>query len=333
MPQTKPTHPRTKAPCTSFSRVVVILNRAAGGGQVGRHELSMERTLRERLGPIELVRTQGPGDGLRRARLAVEQGADTLLSIGGDGTHSEVVNGIMAAHPEPGQVAFGVIHAGTGGDFRRLLRQGNTLEETLDLFSHPRVERIDLGRVRFTTGNGEPDQRYFLNLASAGLGGHIDRIANRSSKRLGGKATFLMATLRALASYQAPKVRLTVDGVELPPLALSSLVVANGRYAGGGMKLAPRATLNDGLLDVAVIGDGDLKEQLRLLPKLYDGTYIDSPLVEVFRCQSLSAVPCDPDGEPAWLDIDGESPGRLPARFDVIPGALTLLNPLSFVVN
>jgi len=339
----QPRRPPTRR--TRLGRTVVIANPAAGGGAVGRLA-DVRHAIRRILQPhgsdryvdaFDWVESTAPGDGARRAELAVLQGAETILSLGGDGTHSEVVNGIMRAAPAPGRIQLGVLHAGTGGDFCRLVYGDDDLHTTLRALRAPWAVPIDVGAVSYipspgTGGDAEskPVWAYFLNLASCGIGGLVDRYVNRSSKRLGARMTYLTATLRALAAYTPPTVQIVADGRALAPVRATAIFVANGRYAGGGMALAPDARLNDGLFDVVVVRTAPLRETVKLVRHLYGGTLEASPLVTQLRCTHLELRPLS--GR-ALVDIDGDAPGELPASFAVVPGAIRLLNPLDVAVQ
>ena len=197
------------------AQTVVVVNPNAAGGRVGQQWGALERELRIRLGAVQLMLTERAGHATELARAAVEEGAKTVLSMGGDGTHNEVINGIMQAKPEPGAVTLGLLPAGTGGDFRRMcVSNADALTAASAL---PRAEShpIDVGSLNFHTDDGDPAQRYFINIASFGIGGLVDRYANQSRKRLGGKATFYIATLKALASYSPATVRVSIDGQDM----------------------------------------------------------------------------------------------------------------------
>lgn len=305
------------------SATVAIVNPAAAGGRVGREWSALAGMLRSHLGEIEFVHTSCHGDGVRCARQAVESGATTLLSLGGDGTHNEVVNGIMAASPEPGAITLGILPSGTGGDFRRMLEHSGTLEEAARHLPSAASHLIDVGHLTYRTDDGESGERWFLNMTSFGIGGLVDRIVNDSSKRLGGKATFFLSSLRAMRRYTPASVQLTIDGTDVGTFTVTNIAVANGRWAGGGMMFAPEARLGDGLLDVIVIRDASLLGSLRFTPSLYRGEHLDSSLVEHFRGTSIEARTVNE--HPAWLDVDGEAPGVLPAHLTCVPGALRLL--------
>lgn len=308
----------------------VVVNPAAAGGRVGREWASIEASLRASLGELHYVHTTALGDGIRLAEEAVRGGCTTVLSLGGDGTHNEVVNGIMRAQAAPGSVTFGVLPAGTGGDFRRVLRDSDDLASAARAMEDARRAMIDVGEAIFTTSEGGEARRYFVNLASTGLSGRVVRLVNASSKRLGGRLTFMLATLRALISYRPPTVRVVVDGEVVGDFKATNVIAGNGRYAGGGMCLAPGALLSDGKLRVVVIQDAPLLTSLRYFPTIYQGTHIDTPMAEAFSGAEVRVELLE--GEPAWIDVDGESPGAMPVTFRVHPGAIGLINPMDEVL-
>lgn len=297
-------------------RVVAVVNPAAAGGKVGRRWDRLEGLLVERLGPIRFIHTAASGDATRLSADAVRDGAEVVLSLGGDGTHGEVAAGLYAAG---GQPTLGILPAGTGGDFRRNLQHGQSLLASAAAMPTAGATPIDLGKVEY--GDTE---RIFLNLAGFGMSGQVDRYVNASSKRLGGKLTFLWCTLKALMRFRSPRVRLVVDGVPQGEHRIFTGIVANGRWAGGGMHFAPDARLDDGLLDVSIIPKRPLLRALWSVPGLYSGRYLEADDVPTWRAREVVVEPVD--GRPALLDIDGESPGQAPARFTVLPAAIKLLD-------
>lgn len=316
----------------------IVVNPNAGGGRLSRSWKRHEGFLRELLGDLEVVFTESAGDGCAKARQAAEAGADRVISVGGDGTHHEVVNGLLEArphpHPHPHSEAeagasaeppmiFGALPAGTGGDFCRAWEGGRDLEAVAKSFVDATPRPFDLGLVRYRTDDGAEASRHFVNLASCGLAGLVDRMANRSSKRMGGTVTFFVATFRAVLDYTPCRVRVTVDGEERGEYVISNICVGNSRYAGGGMLLAPHAEVDDGLLDVTIFESKSKLHTLALAPRLYAGRYEDHPGIHEFRGREI--VVEELEGV-AWLDVDGEAPGRGPMSFEVVPGALRLLN-------
>ena len=312
------------APVFRGKPATLVVNPAAAGGRVGRDWASLEARIREVLGDrLDCVFTERQGHGVTLARDAARAGAKTLILLGGDGTHHEVLNGLMAAG-QGEDVRLGVLHAGTGGDFRRVLNGGGDFETSLKRMATAGSFHIDIGSVSYLRDDGEQESRFFLNLASAGLAGVVDRMVNASGKRLGGKLTFLLATLKGVARYEPAEVRLTVDGTRLGDKRVTNVCIANAPWAGGGMKFAPNAKLADGLLEVIVFKSTGLLTSVTMAPKLYKGTHVDTPHVEVYRGREIQIEPLS--DAPVLLDIDGESPGRLPAVYSVHHRAIRLLD-------
>jgi YegS/Rv2252/BmrU family lipid kinase len=314
-------HPRT---------TTVIANPRAGGRRVARQWDALLRAVHRELGALMVIKTQHPGHARQLAAEATQAGSRIILSLGGDGTHHEVINGIMEAQPEPGAVAFGVLPSGTGGDFGRLLIGQGDLESTLWALRRPEGALVDVGLLRHQDHQGRPARRWFLNLTSFGIGGLIDQLANASSKRLGGELTFAAATARAFFQYKPATVELTLDGQALGTRRVMNVIAANGRYSGGGMRFAPEGRLNDGLLDFVVIQAGPIHQMARLFAGLHSGAFLRHRLVDAYQGRRLEATPVS--GGPALLDVDGEALGVLPATVEVVPGALRLLNPLPQVL-
>jgi YegS/Rv2252/BmrU family lipid kinase len=253
-------------------------------------------------------------------RAALQKGHDLIIAVGGDGTINEVVNGFFDDKgPIRPEACFGVVPAGTGGDFIKTLGiPRDTFAAAAVLKSAPRA--IDVGRLRFVDGNGKPAVRHFINIASFGISGMVDRFVNQSSKALGGKISFALATLKAGAAYKNATVRLILDGGTPKEGKIYNVAVANGRYFGGGMKVAPDAALDDGMFDVITMGDFGFGDLLFRGLDIYSGKHLRNPKVTVQRARRVEAEPLD--GIEVLLDVDGEAPGRLPASFELLQGAL-----------
>lgn len=302
-----------------MSRTVVIANPAAGAGRVGRERDAVRRAVDEALGPCEHVETTRAGEAVSLARAAVEDGAGRVLSLGGDGTHHEVVNGLMG-HPDGAGVAFGVLPAGTGSDLRRTLGVA-TLGDALRALRERQTRAVDVGRAEYVCDDGSPGARWFVNLASCGITGLVDRLVNASGKRLGGTLSFAVGTVRGMLRYDPARVRVTADGRDLGAHDVSFVLVGNGRYGGGGMHFCPDARLDDGALDLVVMPHLGFARSAVHAHHLYRGTVGRAPGALVAR---VTEVRVEPIEHTAWLDLDGESPGRAPVTFRVHPGRLRL---------
>jgi diacylglycerol kinase (ATP) len=190
-----------------------------------------------------------------------------------------------------------------------------------------KTQRIDIGHIEFVNSDGDTEQRVFANVASFGMSGLVVKYANDSSKRLGGKLTFLLATARATLRYVNQRVRLVFDGDPATAVetTVSTVAIANGRYFGGGMKIAPDAEVDDGLFDVVCLGDLSLTDFLVHSRRIYAGTHLGLDKVSFRRATAVRAEALG--SEIIQLDVDGEQPGQLPASYRVLPSALSLIVP------
>jgi YegS/Rv2252/BmrU family lipid kinase len=242
-----------------------------------------------------------------------------LVVVGGDGTVNEVVNGLAGREgPE-----LAVIPRGTGRDFVRTYGIPHKLDDALRTVRDGRAREIDVGRARFRSWQGEPAEWYFANIASAGMSGAIAKRANETSKALGGKVSYFWATFAVFSRWRTSELTVTV-GAETRRARMHDVVVANGRYFGGGMMICPEAEPDDGVFDVLLIGNLTKRDLLLTLPKTYRGKHLPHPKAELLRGPTVEIEA----PEPLPVELDGEQPGTTPARFEIIPRALRLRVPL-----
>jgi YegS/Rv2252/BmrU family lipid kinase len=310
--------------------VAAVVNPRSGGGRTGRGWRLIATALERELGPIRAHFTTAPATprflpAAELTRRALRDGAQLVIAVGGDGTINEVVNGFFEdgvainAHAH-----LAVLNTGTGGDFRRTFDLPEELDACVTRIGAGTTRVIDLGRLAFIAEDGENAVRHFNNIASFGLSGAVDRAVSRArfSKLLGGSFAFLWATLATALRYKPMPVRITADTGFDEIVNIGTAAIANGRFFGGGMMIAPHAEPDDGLFDVVIMRDTTFGDLLTGSRALYAGTHLDDPKVTHFRARTVTATPTG--DAPALLDIDGEAPGRLPARFDMLPGAITL---------
>jgi diacylglycerol kinase (ATP) len=230
----------------------------------------------------------------------------------------EVVNGIA----ERDDVEVALIARGTGWDFARSLGLPRNLDRAVDIALNGRARTIDLGRATYRLWAGGEGRAWFANVASAGMSGAIAQRANDTTKAFGGKASYVWATLAVFAGWSNSEVEVTVDD-ESRRARMHDVIVANGAYLGGGMKICPDAAPDDGVFDVLLIGDLTKRDLLLTLPKTFRGTHLPHPKAELLRGASVTVdAP-----EPLPIELDGEQPGTTPARFELVPRALRVRVP------
>jgi YegS/Rv2252/BmrU family lipid kinase len=218
-------------------------------------------------------------------------------------------------------LSLGFVPGGTGCDFIKTVSIPKDMEKAIDLIAAGTERCIDLGRLFFKDHDGRDCRRYFLNITSFGLGGEVDQRVNKTTKAFGPFISFIWATLISILLYGKKKIRFKVDQSFEQELIIWNVVVANGQYHGGGMWVAPDASVDDGLFDITVIGDLSLPEVFLNLPKLYNGKIKDIDKVITLAGEKIEAL----SDQRVLLDVDGEQPGMLPVVIDIVPGALNII--------
>jgi diacylglycerol kinase (ATP) len=295
--------------------VALVVNPAAGRGRVGR-ELPV---LLERLAGSDVhatvLESQWPGHSLELSRSASADGFDVVVAVGGDGTVNEVVNGLVAEDVAVGDAALGVVAAGSGADFARTFELPKHTDDVRPgAFTARRP--IDVGKIVCDGPTGRVT-RYFVNVAEAGLGAAVVGRAERLPRRLG-RSRYLIAFWPTLARFSPCTIRVSSSGASIDQAA-HNVVVANGRYFGGGMLISPHSDPSDGELDVQV-SIGPKRQAFTLIPKIYRGSHL--PDARILQMAGVS-ISVDAD-RPLTVEADGELVGHTPATFTALPGLVTL---------
>jgi diacylglycerol kinase (ATP) len=292
--------------------VVVIANPTAGRGRAGRRIGAVDSILNE-LRVTHEVRVAGSaGEMEMSCREAAAQGAEIVAVLGGDGTVSCAANGLIGTG-----AALAVLPAGTGDDFATSIGAGS-FAAAVRLLANPKTVALDAVRVR--TGEVE---RWFMNVAGAGFDSEVTETANAMTLRLGGTGTYVAALLKTLSRFTPARYDLTVDG---DPLTIDAMlvVVGNGRWYGGGMKVLPQASLVDGAIDVCIVEALSKTAFLRAFPTVFAGRHTTHPKVRMLRAADVVIEA----NRGLQVYADGERVGPLPARFEVMPEALpTVVGP------
>ncbi len=298
----------------------VIVNPAAGAGKTGRLWPRLREMFRGHGLRFEHELTEAPGHATELAREAVARGHELVVSVGGDGTINEVVNGFYIAGSVNG-TALGIVATGTGSDYVRTLGIPRQYEEACQRFLQPRKITVDLGVLEYAH-NGHQVERLFVNFAGTGFDAEIVRRTNqRQYKALGGLAAYLLGALTTMLTYRNRDISLELDGEKLDRRACA-VIVNIGKYAGGGMLTAPDASLDDGFFDVLIISDIGKLDLVWSLPRIYKGTHLTHPKVTLKRAREIEIAPLD--GR-LPLQADGEPLGYVPVRFRILPAALSVV--------
>ena len=305
-------------------RTRAIVNPRSAGGKTGRRWPALETRLKADLPGLDSVLTDRSGAATALTRAALAEGIEQILVVGGDGTVNEVVNGFFdeAGRPISEGAVLALLMLGTGGDFRKSLGIGPDPEDFIDHLLHGGVRTIDLGRIEMTAPDGGTLVRWFDNITSFGASGTVVDYVNRASfsKMLGGRFAFHWATLRGLMAHRDVPIRVQIDDDFDEVIPATLVAICNGQFFGGGMWVAPNAKLDDGLFDILIAAGIGLFGFIGLTPKLYSGEHVNLPKVSVRRGRRVVATP--PPGARIALDVDGESPGLLPATYEIVPRAL-----------
>ena len=243
-----------------------------------------------------------------------------VVAVGGDGTLNETVNGLVRA----GSGAhLATIPLGTAMDFRRTYGISDRFEDAVRTAAGDTTRAIDVGRVAYRRWDGGPGERYVANVGSVGMSAAVAQRADAMSKRFGAKATFFYALARVFFEWKNTVVTVDLaDGTHREG-RMHDVIVANGQWHGGSMRLAPGASPDDGLFDIVLVGDVTKLDFATTAPKIYRGTYLAHPKVELVRSSSVSVDA--PERLP--IELDGEQVGTTPVRFEIVPKALRVRVP------
>lgn len=297
----------------------VIVNPVAGAGRTAREWPRIMGMFKGYGLHFEHDITEAPGHAIELAKAAANNGYNMVVSVGGDGTINEVVNGLYASGNIK-DATLGIVSTGTGSDYIRTVGIPRRYDEACRCFLQPKTRTVDLGVVEYIN-NGNRQERLFVNFAGFGFDAEIVRRTTRQFKALGSMPSYLLGVLTTLVAYRNKDIILKVDGESIAK-RVCTVIMNNGKYGGGGMFTAPDADLADGLLDVLIVGDMSKPDLLRSLPRIYKGTHLTHPKVTMIKAKEIEVNSSDGKMQ---LQADGELLGELPARFHVLPAALHVI--------
>ena len=315
-----------------MSLPLVIINPESAGGATREAWPGIASEMATHFGAFTPKFTSHSGEGIEIAANAARKGTKLIIACGGDGTISEVANGILASGNE---AELGILPSGTGGDFRKTIGIPARPGDAARILRDGRTRQIDVGRVTFLKDDGEHESRYFLGVASFGMSADViarvkaggpEWLPAKAPRWISGRISFGLAMVRAAVKTPASRVIVQLDDEPAQQMTVANLCIANARYFGGGMKIAPNARLADGKFDVISIGDLGAPRILVNAPRLYLGAHLGMSEVGHTLAKKLSARPLYKN-QLIEFELDGELPGYLPATFQILPKALRVRCP------
>lgn len=309
-------------------RTLIIINPHAAGGRANTVFKQIQDKLADALGEFIVAVTQKPEEVAEHLDAAATTDITRIIAIGGDGTNHAIVNA-LAQRPDLA-VTFGSISVGTGSDWARSLGAPADPYAAVDWLARAQSVACDFGKVEYvdTLHGRKCVTRIFLNIASAGISGEVDARVNRARRR--SSVTFLRATIATLLKYKPQRINVECDGTKFYAGQSYLLAVANGRFFGRGMWIAPHALINDGLFDVVLVEGMARLRILLALQTVFSGKHLQRNDVHQTRAAEVNV---HSEGGPLGLDLDGEEAQGQDLRFTMIPRAIkVMMDPSSAAV-
>ena len=302
---------------------LVVVNPAASIGKCGKDWPEIQQLLVNEGFDFDAELTTRPGHAIELVRDCVtEKGYRKIVSIGGDGTNNEVVNGLFQQQRFPvSEITLGTIPVGTGNDWRRTFGIPIDYQENINIIKTGYTFLHDIGKVTYYN-DGNPKDRYFMNAAGTGLN---EMVCNRTnllkSQGKGGSVRYMLNTASCLFQFKCVHIKLEIDGQEVLEDEILSISVGNGRYNGGGMMMMPHAVPNDGLFDITVVRKVGMLKFATNIGNIYDGTFVDKlKEVSLFRGKKIRMVSIP--AHQLLLETEGETLTNSPFDFEMLPQAI-----------
>jgi len=300
---------------------LVIVNPNAGNGKGKKDWDKISDLLKNEALPFDVNFTERKGHAIHFTIEGIAAGYRKIITVGGDGTLNEVVNGVFLNKNCPTtDISLALIPVGTGNDWGRMFGIPLDYKKAISIIGENKLMLHDVGLVSFYYGT-EKKERYFINIAGLGFESVVVKRTNYQKDRgHSGKLIYFYNLLMSLISYKNTRAEIIIDGEKISA-DVFSLNVGNGRYCGGGMRQTPRALPDDGLLDVTIINGMGKFEIMRNLKILYDGTILQHPKIDGYKCKNIKVS----SDSVMYAEADGESLGQTPAEFSIIPDGINIV--------
>ncbi len=304
-----------------FLKTQVIVNPESDKGKTRKRWKYIKEGLNSFLKEFKCEFTERPLQATEISRVAIKEGAELIVGVGGDGTMNEIANGFYENQEIINPVvSLGIVPSGSGCDFTKSLNIPHGIKNALKVITQAPSSLIDVGRAKFKSYSGKEEERFFINVADFGIGGEVVKKVNQSRMRRKA-SSYMRCLISTFVTYKNKKVRIKIDDEELLLDEYMIGAISNGRVFGKGMKIAPGAKLDDGLFDVVLVKGMKMLEFFRNAWKIYTGTHLSHPKISLICGKRVEAIAED-DKEDVLIEIDGEQVGILPATFEIIPRSI-----------
>lgn len=303
-------------------KIAVLRNPIAGGRAGQKQWAPLLAAFRHRFPDLEIHESRSSGDARRLACELAAGPCDVIVVAGGDGTISDVVDGVLTSSRPEMPLAF--LPIGTGCDFIRNFKVPSDPAALAEHIANASIRKIDAGLLVSRDASGNEQRRHFANIASVGISGEIVDAVNAPGRRriLNGPLRFTVHAALAILRYRPYDFEVLIDGMQVHQGQLAIAAIANGGWFGGGMHITPDADVADGLFDIAVMREEKILGLLNLLGRLHSAGHVGHPLLSFHKGRRVEVLPRDPQRFP--VEIDGEMPIRGGFVAEILPGALTI---------
>lgn len=285
---------------------IFIVNPVAGKNSGKKAIMIIEEVMGNRGLNYNIKITNQPGDAKEWAKEAIDTSVDVIIAVGGDGTVNEVFNGMINSNK-----TLGIVPAGTGNDFARTLNLPLDIKAAIEFIIEGNYTHVDAGKI-----NGQ----LFINIASIGLDAVIAEEANKIKKVIPNKYSYILALLKGLSIFKSTNIKIKIDG-KVYEKEIMLVAICNAVSYGGGMKIAPKAKVNDGYFDICIVKKMSKLKLLYLFPSIFEGNHVKFEEVEIFKGKSVEIE----SNKDLIINVDGEIKHHKPIQFNVIKKALKVI--------
>lgn len=310
---------------------LVVVNPKASIGKCEKDWPEIKQLLTNEHIDFDFVTTEYKGHAIQLVRdMITEKGYRKIISVGGDGTNNEIINGIFTQQRFPTtEITMGVIPVGTGNDWRRTFGFPENYPQLVEVIKKGRIFPHDVGKVMYYN-DGDVQERYFLNAAGTGLDEMVCNKTNQLKEAgKGGTVRYLLSTIHSILSFKCVRVQIEVDDAIVFDDSILSLSIGNCKFNGGGMMMMPKAVPDDGLFDITAIKKLGLVKFATNLKNLYDGSFADKlKEVSLYRGKKIKVVSIP--SHKLLLETEGETLTNSPFVFEMLPKAINMVIPENF---